>query len=224
MEDQLSQVSLGNSHDAKVTLVLPKAERPPPWKDLARCLNCGNPFTLIRRHHHCRNCGGDFCADCASKFTTIPKYGWIVSDVRVCDRCYTVVEKEKQEWKKQHLGVDENGTVGKSRVVDPPRWIHSKSCMKCSKEFTQTLRDHHCRNCGLNFCGACANHFCAIPKYGWFLTQVRVCDQCYVELYASGQTNINIVQTPTPTETLSSSTSTSSDYVSFSSGVLSDED
>lgn len=37
-----------------------EAEPPPPWvpDELApRCMSCESPFTVVRRRHHCRNCG-----------------------------------------------------------------------------------------------------------------------------------------------------------------------
>jgi len=177
--------------DGKVTLLLPKIQRPPPWKDLARCLKCSKPFGLVSRHHHCRHCGGDFCGDCANKFTQIPKYGYIVSEVRVCEECYEVVEAEKEAFKQQNLS-------GSSQIQPRPQWIYSKACFKCGSVFSTTNCDHHCRHCGQNFCTECCDSFTPIPKFGSFLKKERVCTECLQILQSTGQTSINIQQAPTP--------------------------
>eukprot|EP00457_Paulinella_chromatophora_P011142 gb/GEZN01011269.1/.p1 GENE.gb/GEZN01011269.1/~~gb/GEZN01011269.1/.p1 ORF type:complete len:293 (+),score=49.13 gb/GEZN01011269.1/:80-958(+) len=174
----------------KVTLVLPRVQQAPPWKDLQRCMGCSEPFNLLRRHHHCRHCGGDFCYFCCNKETQIPKFGFIVSQARVCQPCYVVVRAEIEEY---------NRTIRPTQQLpedkpQPPGWVYSKFCMACRAEFSSTVRDHHCRNCGRNFCEKCCGNFTAIPKFGWFLKQVRTCGPCLSELRAAGETNVAIVQ------------------------------
>jgi len=183
---------------------LPTIQKPPAWKDLARCLKCAKAFGLVSRHHHCRHCGGDFCGDCANKFTQIPKFGYIVSEVRVCDECYDIVQEEREAFKQQRLGGSGGGA---SRIPPKPQWIYSKVCFKCQVQFTQTNRDHHCRHCGQNFCGDCSNYFTPIPKFGYFLNKVRVCAECLQILRTTGQNTIAIQQVAAP---LSSSQSSSS--------------
>ena len=51
------------------------------------CIKCKSPFTLSRRRHHCRSCGGVFCASCCRRKTTVPSRG-IHTEVRACDTCY----------------------------------------------------------------------------------------------------------------------------------------
>lgn len=69
-------------------------------------------FSMLRRKHHCRNCGNIFCYNCANKFIVIPNFindrpepadYWNISYYitslkdeaeRVCDNCYHKV-KEK---------------------------------------------------------------------------------------------------------------------------------
>ena len=64
----------------------------------------------------------------------------------------------------------------------PPAWVDSQRCNNCSKAFGLFRRDHHCRNCGGNFCGTCTTHSTPIPKYG-FVSPVRVCDKCYKAIF-----------------------------------------
>nr|CAD7259061.1 unnamed protein product [Timema shepardi] len=65
-------------------------ESPPPWipDEMApRCMSCETVFTVVRRRHHCRNCGKVFCARCSSNSVPLPRYGH-VKPVRVCNRCF----------------------------------------------------------------------------------------------------------------------------------------
>ncbi|XP_071477842.1 lateral signaling target protein 2 homolog [Diadema antillarum] len=63
---------------------------PPMWiPDEAsdECMACRSAFTVIRRKHHCRNCGQIFCARCSANSVPLPRYGQM-KPVRVCNRCY----------------------------------------------------------------------------------------------------------------------------------------
>lgn len=67
-----------------------EVESPPPWipDEMApRCMACEAMFTVVRRRHHCRNCGKVFCARCSSNSVPLPQYGH-VKPVRVCNRCF----------------------------------------------------------------------------------------------------------------------------------------
>uniref|UniRef100_A0A182VZ38 FYVE-type domain-containing protein n=1 Tax=Anopheles minimus TaxID=112268 RepID=A0A182VZ38_9DIPT len=44
--------------------------------------------SIDRRRHHCRACGNAVCAGCSQNRRPVPKRGWL-SDVRVCNSCYT---------------------------------------------------------------------------------------------------------------------------------------
>ncbi|XP_072368151.1 lateral signaling target protein 2 homolog isoform X2 [Scyliorhinus torazame] len=69
-----------------------KLEVPPEWiADSAcnQCMSCKAPFTIIRRRHHCRNCGKIFCSRCSSQSAPLPWFGQM-KPVRVCTHCYTV--------------------------------------------------------------------------------------------------------------------------------------
>ena len=51
------------------------------------CVRCQNPFTFSRRRHHCRRCGGVFCAECSAQKLPLLQLGHIKA-VRVCTACY----------------------------------------------------------------------------------------------------------------------------------------
>ncbi|TFK00586.1 ATP-binding cassette sub-family A member 2 [Platysternon megacephalum] len=53
-----------------------------------RCTACRAPFTVLRRRHHCRNCGKIFCSRCSQHTAPLPHYG-LLKPVRVCAHCYT---------------------------------------------------------------------------------------------------------------------------------------
>ena len=46
-----------------------------PWDEdsvVTECRRCGVEFTIIIRKHHCRECGGIYCQDCALNATYSP--------------------------------------------------------------------------------------------------------------------------------------------------------
>ena len=50
----------------------------PEWKpdsDVKECEICLRAFTLLRRRHHCRACGGVFCGPCSSNKLLLPHVG-----------------------------------------------------------------------------------------------------------------------------------------------------
>ncbi|KAI1732026.1 FYVE zinc finger domain-containing protein [Ditylenchus destructor] len=58
-----------------------------PDSDCDHCTACNSLFTMVRRRHHCRNCGRIFCARCSANTLSIPELGYD-KRVRVCDLCY----------------------------------------------------------------------------------------------------------------------------------------
>ncbi|XP_071792749.1 lateral signaling target protein 2 homolog isoform X1 [Asterias amurensis] len=63
---------------------------PPLWvpdDSATECTSCKALFTMLRRKHHCRNCGRIFCNRCSANSVPLPRYGQL-SPVRVCNRCY----------------------------------------------------------------------------------------------------------------------------------------
>jgi hypothetical protein len=58
-----------------------------PDSDCDQCTACGSPFTMVRRRHHCRNCGRIFCGKCSTNQLSIPELGYD-KKVRVCNLCF----------------------------------------------------------------------------------------------------------------------------------------
>lgn len=65
-------------------------------------------------------------------------------------------------------------------------------CKGCAKPFSFLFRSDWCRHCGFAFCRMCASHACSIPKFGYFIRKVPVCDPCRRFLYQTGQTKMTI--------------------------------
>ncbi len=62
------------------------------------CYNCQKSFSLFTRHHYCRMCGQQHCADCLL-YKRIPHLGYITKPVRICHKC----SEEKKYFIYQHL-------------------------------------------------------------------------------------------------------------------------
>jgi len=70
---------------------------PEDWEadqDVEFCKSCSKRFSLLNRKHHCRNCGGIYCADC-TKTRSIIKEKNYHSPVRVCGRCAFALNKNQ---------------------------------------------------------------------------------------------------------------------------------
>lgn len=58
-----------------------------PDKNSTSCQKCRNPFSLISRRHHCRNCGAIVCDNCSKKRIKLEHVDQH-RQVRVCDACF----------------------------------------------------------------------------------------------------------------------------------------
>ncbi|XP_019855450.1 PREDICTED: nascent polypeptide-associated complex subunit alpha, muscle-specific form-like isoform X2 [Amphimedon queenslandica] len=61
-----------------------------------------------------------------------------------------------------------------------PPWLPDSSvsmCQLCSIHFTVTRRRHHCRACGMIFCGECSSYMVPLPYKNNKMS--RVCQTCY---------------------------------------------
>ena len=69
-----------------------------------------------------------------------------------------------------------------SNVTTQPRWVPdetSSTCLICSSTFTFFHRRHHCRNCGILACGACAGFSRRLPQLYVGSAEQRVCSYCH---------------------------------------------
>lgn len=85
VEEQIVAADLNNLHVEEV-----QDDRPPVWIpdiEAPRCMSCKANFTVVKRRHHCRNCGKVFCSRCSSNSVPLPKFGH-VKPVRVCNKCF----------------------------------------------------------------------------------------------------------------------------------------
>ena len=57
-------------------------------RDISNCQQCRKPFSVARRKHHCRNCGGIFCFECSESSLQLASSS---KPVRVCDSCYSML-------------------------------------------------------------------------------------------------------------------------------------
>lgn len=57
-------------------------------KSIVDCKGCNKPFSVSRRKHHCRSCGGVFCHTCSENSMQLASSS---KPVRVCDSCYSML-------------------------------------------------------------------------------------------------------------------------------------
>lgn len=60
---------------------------PPRWKQSRNCHVCMTHFTLVKRRHHCRNCGQSVCGGHSTNRVALPKFG-LMDPQRICDKCF----------------------------------------------------------------------------------------------------------------------------------------
>ncbi|ODM98278.1 Lateral signaling target protein 2, partial [Orchesella cincta] len=89
-EEQMVGMEGQTSHHSQQPSENQSVEVPPKWvpDELApQCMACSATFTVVRRRHHCRNCGKVFCGKCSGNSVPLPRYGHM-KPVRVCNRCF----------------------------------------------------------------------------------------------------------------------------------------
>ncbi|KAL5104476.1 Early endosome antigen 1 [Taenia crassiceps] len=71
--------------------------------------------------------------------------------------------------------------IAQDRLINR-QWVSDEtvqSCSNCQKEFSISVRKHHCRYCGKVFCQACSSKKTATSASK---DPLRVCDACFAEL------------------------------------------
>lgn len=63
------------------------SQQPPAFQESSKCAFCAHAFGMMRRRHHCRNCGKSVCDKCTGESIPLPKFG-LVEPVRVCLYCH----------------------------------------------------------------------------------------------------------------------------------------
>src|SRR5690606_6820666 len=72
---------------------------PPKWipdSEAVACGFCSQPFSWLRRRHHCRCCGGVFCYACCSNFFHFPENYNYTKPQRACRNCEKKFVNEKE--------------------------------------------------------------------------------------------------------------------------------
>ena len=88
------ETQTGNVRFGTQTLLLP-----PIWVPdelVSMCTLCFCQFTIIRRRHHCRNCGQIYCNNCSNNFMPLVQYGY-VKPVRVCSPCHRQLNDQSSD-------------------------------------------------------------------------------------------------------------------------------
>ncbi|KJE94452.1 hypothetical protein CAOG_05090 [Capsaspora owczarzaki ATCC 30864] len=84
--------SNSNNHTGNVNVAGLPFQRPLWLGDGAlSCLRCGQPFSLGRRRHHCRQCGRVLCHTCCTTKLPLPLLNYSEPE-RVCDDCVPVAK------------------------------------------------------------------------------------------------------------------------------------
>ena len=97
-------VGAGSGHvirsNVQMTEEMRAAAAAPVWttdKESKHCALCSSAFTMLKRRHHCRQCGKCVCDKCSTNRCVLPNVG--VGDkktpVRVCDNCMSLKLKYK---------------------------------------------------------------------------------------------------------------------------------
>ena len=127
-------------------------------RDCLICFQCNESFSMIRRRHHCRACGGLFCGGCSRWKKKLPHLGYTDKEARVCKWCFEdqyLAERltTSGSGDKIKLISDEgqrNSIEGESRVMFTkvaPKWVDDykyDNCQQCAIGFGLFVLKHHC--------------------------------------------------------------------------------
>lgn len=138
---------------------------PPPFANMFACDSCREDIgsLLTKGRHHCRNCGGSFCADCSAKAIVVPFRAYLDrGDQRVCDACFHRIQNFQAQVRSTKV------TWG--GLTPPP-----------NEEFRRTFKLPESENPVTIF--NCSLFVDITPFYGHlFLTRRHFCFQPYVSM------------------------------------------
>ncbi|KAE8744447.1 hypothetical protein FOCC_FOCC008922 [Frankliniella occidentalis] len=82
------------------------------WPDYAasHCMRCTREFNVVRRRHHCRNCGKIFCSECSENTVPLPNKQ-VFEPVRVCTTCYSLLHTDTVENISNNMNTRRSGPV-----------------------------------------------------------------------------------------------------------------
>jgi|EP01043_Picozoa_sp_COSAG02_P006875 hypothetical protein len=87
-----------------------------PNKSAKACQQCQKKFSLKLRRHHCRRCGGIFCAACSAK--SLAREGQVSEPMRACDTCVAEVEVQPMfAWLSRRRAVPKTAEEIRSALV-----------------------------------------------------------------------------------------------------------
>ncbi|RLN57886.1 hypothetical protein BBJ29_009487 [Phytophthora kernoviae] len=76
---------------------------PPPFANMYACESCREDIGSLltgKGRHHCRNCGGSFCAECTQQTIIVPYQAYLSrGELRVCDGCYHRIKSFQKQVK-----------------------------------------------------------------------------------------------------------------------------
>ena len=79
-----------------------------PDSEATCCTKCGEKFTMLRRRHHCRLCGGIFCNSCSEARANKNFDGVILAKPqRACMDCYAELRRKPVGWGSQTASATE---------------------------------------------------------------------------------------------------------------------
>ena len=90
----------------------------------------------------------------------------------------------------QELGQENQNMQVNHMLKGSRQWADDKQCVackKCDKQFSFTVRKHHCRQCGNIFCGECSGYQAVLVGHK---KPVRVCESCSIEVSSLRGSNV----------------------------------
>ncbi|KAI9358327.1 Dbl homology domain-containing protein [Zopfochytrium polystomum] len=164
-----------------------------PNQERSNCKLCSGEFTLLRRRHHCRKCGGIVCSSCSSKSFVIPAFKDKPRQVaRACDTCFEAILNdgvlkpaspplsalslnrpestepfERRRDRSSVLSTTSTLSLSRASVL----WNYER-CSLCGDSLGLTNPKRYCPDCNRTVCLGCSSKS---PK-------THACDACFYNI------------------------------------------